>query len=87
MQMSFGTGKRKVELAAVILADPVVNCMPTWSLCTFLDVRNIIQVFYHCFSYVCWTCIWKVHRIQKIVKYIMIEEYNYVTGYVFTRVE
>lgn len=55
--MSFGTGKRKVELAAVILADPVVNCMPNGSLCTFLDVRNIIQVFYHCFSYVCWTCI------------------------------
>lgn len=43
--MSFGTGKRKVELAAVILVDPVVNCVPTGSLCTFLDVCSIIQVF------------------------------------------
>ena len=37
----FGTGKRKLnyeQVAAVISADPVISCVPTGSLCTFLEV-------------------------------------------------
>lgn len=32
------------QVAAVILTDPVINCVPTGSLCTFLEVCSNIQV-------------------------------------------
>ena len=32
------------QVAAVISVDPVINCVPAGSLCTFLEVCNNIQV-------------------------------------------
>lgn len=32
------------QVAAVISADPVINCVPTGTLCTFLVVCSNIQV-------------------------------------------